>query len=141
MLQIKCIGSLNPWVHTELFIMFASESDAAVDDDLATLANRFITNLLCYRILYMSVVQFGWPWAAARLLFTGDELQSHLDELREWWRFYQKLEHEALVNRDAEKFRMKLVWPLWRWVHQIFVVLAEYGFEMVLSTEIPILQS
>ena len=65
--------------------MSATECEKAVDIDLARVVHRFLVHLLAQRILYASIVQFGFPWAAASLLATDHRLQGALENMKQFW--------------------------------------------------------
>ena len=50
---------------------------------------------------------------------------------RQMWESFKTLEAEAINDPDAKEFRLRLVFPLWRWVIHLFVALSEYNFEKV----------
>ena len=65
--------------------MSATDSEKAVDIDLARVLHRFLVHLLAKRILYGSIASLGFPWAAASLLSTDHRLEGALENMKQFW--------------------------------------------------------
>ena len=116
----------------------ASAHIMELEQDVAHVGHNFIMELLGSRILFHSIVEIGFPWCFAALLNTHDApLRHRLNVLKAWWLCLQTLEEESQTNVRARRFRLRLVFPLWRWVMWVFVVLSEFNFEEVLGCSRP----
>ena len=60
--------------------------------------------------------------------------KKQFEKLENMWKFLVILEDESINDPLAAEFRLKLVWPLWRWLIEIMTVLMEHAFKSVLPS-------
>ena len=110
-----------------------SASRAEMDEDSrhAGTAHVFLLHLLASRAIFTSQLSLMFPWAAAALLTTGDMLENVLHRFKDWNKCLECLEAECMDDPEARAFRLRLCFPLWGWVIELFVILKECNFKFV----------
>lgn len=126
----SCIHLREAHFMTAERALVASPEEFQLDGDVADILHLFLIHLHASWILFLSQVEFAFPWRAAQLLSSPIPI-TVLQDWQAWWQTLQHLEEECKTHVRAQKFRMYLCWPLWAWVLHIFIVLQEFGFQDV----------
>ena len=110
----------------------ASDEEMRTEDHVADAIHAWMREMLFFRIVYGSQVELAWPWCSALLLETDPEkLQGHLRGFKRLLQAIYGLDEECKTDVNAQRFRLRCAWPLWRWVRGILVRLAEADFKQV----------
>ena len=98
-LKLACFSTPSERQHYSI-------AEKNVEDNSAIVSDRFLTHLLGHRILYMSVLEFGFPWSAAALLHKQD-----IDEVLEkfkamcWSAWMPRQRHLQVLLIEMYKIR------------------------------------